>query len=368
MSPRPSHLVALLALLAACNKAGGSDSTSNAVLDLAPELPANPIFTDIGTQAADLDTPRDLQFHPDRPTELWVVNQDTDGVVVFVNPGTADQKVRNYQDPAADHFMDEVSSLAFGDEQDVTDATGVSRAFGSCQESKGDGDLFMGPVLWPSERDTFAEGGLDGPLGSHLDMLHQSPDCMGIAWDHRGNKYWVFDGYNGELKWFDFQTNHGYGNDDHADGVVRFYPEVKLDRVAGVPGHLVLDPDSGLLYIANTGDGEILEVDTRSGDDVGAGDCIQFEPLEDCREYGGVDSRVLVEGLDEPSGIALTGGHLLVSDHGTGEIIAYDLAGAELERITATDGPGVMGLEVGPDGTLWYADGENDTVIHVTGD
>ncbi len=328
-------------------------------------------FAVVATEDDQLSTPRDLAFHPDFADELWVVNQDTDSVVVLFSPGTGGQESQRFKDPAANHFMEEVSSLAMGVSQENESDGAVVSTFASCQETRNtyddsqEPDDFMGPVLWPAEVALFAED-LDGPLGSHLDMLHQSPFCMGIEHDH-DNVFWVFDGGNDMLTWYDFQEDHGFGNDDHGDGMVRRYAEVELDRVAQVPGHLVLDRVSNLLYIANTGEGTIVEVDARSGKDVGAGVCERFEPLEDCTEFGNVTFRTLVTGLVAPSGIALDGaGHLFVSDHDSGEIIAFDLAGAELDRVSVPEGAGVMGLEVGPDGSIWYAHGGADVVGHLT--
>jgi sugar lactone lactonase YvrE len=193
-------------------------------------------------------------------------------------------------------------------------------------------------------------------------MLHESPDCMGIAWDH-DNVYWVFDGYHDALVYYDFQQDHGYGGDDHSDGIVRRYADVGLKRVEGVPGHLVLDPTTGWLYIADTGTGRVLRFDTASGeydDDLRQ----KEEPLQEYSKYKGGTVEVFADGFQEPSGIELYEDRLFVSDHATGEIVAFDLDGNELGRI-ATGAEGIMGLDVGPDDKLWYADGKAETVDRV---
>jgi DNA-binding beta-propeller fold protein YncE len=346
----------MIPLFVACF-AGGQDVDAETTVGT---FGSDPTFT-VVAQGGKFATPRDLEFHPDRPDELFVVNRDTDSVTVITNPGTPDQKEKNYADVYGNHFMEEVSSLAMG----------VDDTFATCQESRNtyDGDFpaddFMGPALWPAGLDVLAqvEQGFGDLLGSHLDMLHQSPFCMGIAHDKR-NVYWVFDGYNGNLVRYDFADDHGYGYDDHSDGVVWRYSEVDLDRVAGVPGHLVLDDASGLLYVADTGSGRVLAVDTGSGR---KGDALPElnEPLAEYVEMENVDFSVLVEGLDEPSGIAIDGDRLFVSEHGTGTIIAYDLAGTELDAIAVPEGPGVMGLEIGPDGALWYVHGDAEKVVRV---
>ena len=54
-------------------------------------------------------------------------------------------------------------------------------------------------------------------------------------------------------------------------------------------------------------------------------------------------------------------GRLFVSDHGNGDIVAFDLSsGEELDRITVPEEKGIMGLEIGPDGLLYYAHGKDD--------
>jgi sugar lactone lactonase YvrE len=46
---------------------------------------------------------------------------------------------------------------------------------------------------------------------------------------------------------------------------VRRYPEVKLTRVPGVPGHMVVDPETRTVFIADTGGGRVVAVDADSG-------------------------------------------------------------------------------------------------------
>ena len=60
-------------------------------------------------------------------------------------------------------------------------------------------------------------------------MNHESPDGMGIAHDN-GNAYWYFDGYYGELVYYDFQMDHDTGQDDHSDGIIYSYSDVQLAR------------------------------------------------------------------------------------------------------------------------------------------
>ena len=103
---------------------------------------------------------------------------------------------------------------------------------------------------------------------------------------------------------------------------------------------------TGELFIANTGDGTILWVDTTSGEK--EGNLYQgLEELEEYSEYTGVDHITFASGFDEPSGVWYHDDVLFVSDHATGEIVALDMDGDEIERIE-TGADQIMGLTVGP--------------------
>ncbi len=334
--------------------------------DAVPEFGSEPTFTVLAKKRDGLAIPRDLEFHPDRPDELWIASRGDDSITVVWNPGMEDETMESFYDRNANHFLEEVSSIAFSSD---------NGDWGSCQESRNTYDDqappndFMGPALWPGDLDIFAQVNQtfsSDLLGSHLDMLHQSPNCMGIAYD-AGNAYWVFDGFNKHLVYYDFQQPHEPGGEFHGDGIVRRYPEVVLDRVADVPGHMELDPSTLILYIADTGTGRVLAVDTASGEVTGSLPLVN-EPLEEFSEVTGVDHWVVAEGFQTPSGLALHEGRLFVGDHDAGEIVALDLDGNELGRIPTVDGGGVMGIEVGPDGWLYYADGVNEKVIRVDPD
>ena len=184
---------------------------------------------------------------------------------------------------------------------------------------------------------------------------------MGIAHD-KDNIYWAFDGLHGNLVRYDFQSDHGPGGSDHKDGIITRYTDATLTRVANIPGHMELDHATGMLYIADTGAGRIMRLDTSSGTNTGA-----LSGEWDGATYTGVegaDFQVVVDGLEQPSGLALHAGHLLVSDHATGEIVAFDLDGNELDRMS-TPAKRIMGIEVGPAGDLWYVDAGADQVVRV---
>jgi hypothetical protein len=89
-----------------------------------------------------------------------------------------------------------------------------------------------------------------------------------------------------------------------------------------------------------------------------------MEPLEEYVEMEDATVEVFADGFSEPSGLELYDGRLFVTDHGTNEIIAFDLDGNELDRIEA-EADGIMGITVSPDGQLWYVDGDEDTVVTI---
>jgi hypothetical protein len=288
------------------------------------------------------------------------VNRATDSTTTFFYADTEEQSSEWRQDVFGEHFMEEVSSISFTEEN----------TFGTCQESQNTyngatrPDGFMGPALWPADLSIYAEvnqrpfGSL---LGSHLDMLHQSPNCMGIGWES-DNVFWVFDGFNDHLVYYDFAVDHGPGRDDHSDGIVRRYPEVELTRVENVPGHVVVDPDSSWIYIADTGAGRVIRVDRYSGDITDTLRAIN-EPLAEFSEVTGVTVETVVEGLSQPSGLELHDGVLLIGDHGEGDIVAWDLeGGVELDRIESGR-EGLMGLRVGADGRLWFVDAAANELV-----
>lgn len=350
--------------LFACNRGdgssdgdtGGDTDPGDGVAQFGDGLPE---FEVIGTVDDGLSVPRDLAFNPYFPEQLWVVNRETDSTTIFFDPATDEQRSETRQDVYGNHFMEEVSSIAFG----------ADNTFGTCHESRNtyDGQQrandFMGPALWDADLDVYSNVNQSNRLlGSHIDMLHESPMCMGIAWSH-DNVYWVFDGYNGDVVYYDFQEDHGPGHDDHSDGIVRRYGDVDVTRVPDVPGHLVLDPATGWLYVADTGTGRVFRMDTATGektDDLPE----EMEPLEEYSLYEGAVVEDFATGLSQPSGIALHGDRLFVSDFGTNEIIAYDLDGNELARLEV-EADGIMGITVGPDEKLWYVDGVGETVRRI---
>ncbi len=368
------HIVACVAVAGCSSPPSMSpdDDGSSAGPDAAPpptgpppELgdPATRHLTVVGSAADGLAHVRDLWFPPGHPDQLWTFNAGIHGTVIYFNPGTPQQSVQVLVDRYAEHFMDTVSSAAFG-------APGT---FATCQESRDDWndqpqaeDDFMGPTLWPDDLSIYCKVGQEFPYspsrpeGSHLDMLHQSPLCMGIAHDH-DSIYWAFDGQAGNIVYYDFKQDHGPGGGDHSDGVIRRWVDTHLTRVPGVPGHMAMDRPDGLLYVADTGAGRVMRLDTASGTPGG--------PIDswDGGHYSAMNGGTFapfVSGLGQPSGLLFDGQRVFVADHASGDIVAFDTAGHELGRL-ATGAPGVMGIRIGPDRKLWFVDGDHDRLVRV---
>ena len=303
-----------------------------------------------------LSHPRDLAFNPDAPANLWVVDRDWDGNVVLFDAGTESQRIDRMRDMAASHFMEEVSSIAFSDRG----------SFGTCQESRNDFDGFafpndfMGPVLWSTDLRIHCtvnqrEGGMLN--GSHLDMLHQSPLCMGMA-HQTSHAFFVADGANGHVVRYDFQQPHVPGGDDHSDGIVSRYPELTFTRIPDIPSHMVMMGND--LYYVDSGAGAVRVADVSTGAPAGRL-FADNEPLELFNQIQGVTHRVLIDGLDTPSGLLIANERIFVSFPKTGEIAAYGMDGVEIERIQ-TGAAGVMGLAMGPQGRIWFVNAYEGSV------
>ena len=331
------------------------------------------VETVIANHLDDLDDPRDLEFHPGRVNELWIANRATDSITIVHNTGLENQSSENREDAYSNHFLEEVSAIAFGAYHPEFDWQ-----WGSAQETantycgQGSPNNFMGPTLWPSSLDHYAEENQNNALlGSHIDMNHESPYGTGIAHDY-DNVYWYNDGYYGELVRYDFQEDHDTGYDDHSDAIVQRFSDVQLGHVLGVPGHMELDHDTGILYIADPAANRVLWVNT---DDTTytttniMSDASRLEPLQEYSRINGIEWGVLATGLDRPTGIALHDGHLFVSEYSNGNIVAYDLpsdgkGGTYVDEIT-TSATAIMGLEFGPNGYLYYVDNGQDEVVRI---
>jgi len=373
---RASRIVTLALASTLMLGACASDPEGLAVLGYTDTIdPAMVHFEVVIDAEQGLADARDMAFDPEDPGTLWVVNRFDDSVSIVFDAGTPQQSFDNRVDPYALHFMEKVSSIDFG-------APGT---FGTCQESRNTyndqapPNDFMGPALWSSNLDVFAESnpaaveyltqlfGQPTDLGSHLDMQHETPLCTGIAWE-RDNIYWTYDGLSGHIDRVDFQDDHGPGYDDHSDGITAEYTGLGIEYVEGVPNHMEFDPDTSMLYIADPANSRIVMLDTTSG--TRGADLDVTEPGTQHYQVDGATAQDLIgpeAGLDQPSGLDLVDGVLFVSDYGTGLIHAFDVTtGEEIDRLTTNRGAGTVINLIAPSlDELWLVDHDADEIIRV---
>lgn len=319
----------------------------------------NVVIETIGTRADGLDTPRDLELNPAIPTELWVVNR-VETVTVYENVGTPSQTSGTYSGGGSQHFLAQPAALAFG--APGTFAT-IHETDELTQGPNGTPADFMGPTLWDATLALF-----NGGHSSHLDMLHNSPNGMGIAWE-AGNAYWIFDGYHSAIARYDFHMDHDRGGADHSDGEIARYAEGEVQRLADVPSHMELDRTTGLLYIADTGNNRIAVLDTSSGTRGGT-----IRP-----NYDGIDQYMMndavvttlvdgvMNGVLAPSGLALADGIIYVTDNQTSAIHGFDLDGERVDYLpTSIPAGSLMGIEVDGEGRLLIVDAIGDRVLRIS--
>lgn len=320
--------------------------------NLIPDLLlTTPVSNRILARVQGLNRPTDLDFYPIlAKNELWVVNQRTENTggstVTVQNPGQNDQTQVTKSDGNAWHFMSLPTGIAFSENGNFATSTGV-------QDANHNGGTFTGPSLWSSDPAIYAQP--SGGNGSHLDMLHGSPFCMGIAAE-KDNVFWVNDTHNRELVRYDFAEDHGPGNDDHSDAIIRRYRDFATTRLSDIPAHLVIDKRTDNLYAVDNGNNRVIRMDINSGNFSRNLPRIN-EALAEHSEFINTDWNAPVfEQMTAPCGIEVFENYLLVGDYETGEILVFDIDADHIEigRIQTEDGRGLTGIKIGPDGNLYY--------------
>lgn len=318
-------------------------------------------YNQVGSSSNELNTPTDLDFHPNG--DLWVVNRETEesggSTVTFENPAKPNQTSVYKQDGNAWHFMSLPSGIAFSNNGNFATSASVYDA------NHDGGDPFTGPTLWSSNPVIYSQP--SGGNGSHLDMLHESPYSMGIA-SESDNVFWVFDGDSNDVVRYDFAEDHGPGNSDHSDGIIRRYKGMDLAYInTSIPCHLELDKNKEWLYIVDGGHNRVVRLNINTGNTptnlIGTN-----EAVEEYSEVTGATWEIVVEtGLEQPTGIDVIEDRMIVSDYSTGDIIVYNIASipaTEIARLQ-TNKTGITGVVIGPEGYIWHTNFEENTVTKI---
>ena len=318
-----------------------------------------------GSETDGLNNPRDLDFNTYQSdmNELWVINENSatfdsnfgGSTVTFYNVGTDSQWTDYRKDSYSGHFMHTASAIAFSDNGGFANTLDIQDANGNPS------GYFSGCSLWESDTSIYARVNQNGPeLGSHWDMLHQSPFSVGIAAE-TANIYWLFDGFHNTIAKYNFQephSDHEHGGEDHSDGLVYRYDEVVVERVSGLSSHMVIDQGSDLLYVCDTGNNRIIRMNINSGS-INYSLTPYGENIEGYYSMHNAEYETVIDsGLINPTGIDIYNNYLLVSDYSNGEIIIYNIEQQdnlqEIQRIQTNLSNDVMGIKVGPDGSIWY--------------
>lgn len=288
-------------------------------------------------------------------------------------------------DANAWHFMRRPSAIAFGAtelriEPDdpgavdpitrqpvLTEAVVYTNTFATCHEhftgNFTDQDAFIGPTLWTADPAIYngVNGEYEWSNGAHLDMLHATSYCMGIAHDGAA-VYWAFNGELGTLDRYDFVIPHVPGHHFHEDGIVRRYDfdGDALSRLPNVPSNMAIAGRH--LYIADTGNGRVVRFDREAP--MSATTTFRTHELIEGEVMGDAELEVVVEAdalaelwgeRVEPSGLALLDDEtLVVASHGSGHLTLMGLDGAHVRTIDTELGEGIGGLAV-MDGVIYFA-------------
>lgn len=321
--------------------------------------------TIIGNSTKGVSEPRDLDFHPVLSRyELWVINKGTEAsggrTVKFSKAGLTGQTSIVQKDGNSYHFMSLPTGIAFSENENFATSTGVYDA------NHNGGDPFTGPALWSSDPTIYAKTP-PGGNGSHLDMLHQSPYSMGIC-NESENVFWVTDGNSNDIVRYDFGEDHGPGQADHGDGIIKRYVDAEFysDPTHDVVSHLVLDKNTNWLYYVSTADKKVKRLNINTG--TFAYNLPPYEPVAEYSVYSNATVEdVITTGSVIPSGIELFNDRLLVSDFSTGDINIYDISepGAIFMGKVQTINPGIMGIKIGPDGKIWYVNKTLSQVVRL---
>lgn len=329
----------------------------------------------------------DLDFHPESGV-LWVVLREYEpssecteaspsscaalqGSTIEITGANTESPSSTWKrDTNAWHFMRQPTSIAIGQVDDRDGATAGSREFATCHEWRtGNYDDsfpdFIGPSLWTTDPKVYPFTG-PGGNGSHLDMLHASPFCMGIA-HQKDAVYWVFNGKIGSIDRYDFKEPHISGGHDHSDGEIHRYVEGQLKREPRVPSHMAFGSLGRMLYIVDTGNKRVVRLDTASGTE-GSRFSPTYDGLAVSNNVTGAElTEIIAPGtLEAPSGLAIADDTLYVTDQATSMIYAFDLEGTLLNQLdTGLQAGSLAGITIGPEGKAYIVDQRTSEVFRI---
>jgi sugar lactone lactonase YvrE len=149
---------------------------------------------------------------------------------------------------------------------------------------------------------------------------------------------------------------------------VRRFLVGEVERVEGVPSHLVFDQRTRSLYVVDTGNARILRLDPNTGRNGEPMRCDDDQLDFEVPVVEGASFEVVVAGgsLELPSGIALLGGALYVSDNATSRITAFTLDGREIASLdTGLPAGTLAGIAIGPDGRLYFTDMKTSAIRRI---
>lgn len=306
------------------------------------------------TAASRLALPRDLAFHPDVAGQLWVINTADNSAVVIHDTGLPSQRTTWHAGSGGSHFFSQPAALAFGPGTPYLATIHEEDDYTQGPPPGGTPQDFMGPTLWINDSAEF-----EGGHASHYDMLHNSPNGVGIAWE-TGNAYWVFDGYHRSLTRYDFVGDHGPGGSDHSDAIIRRHADGLLGYAPGIGSHVQHDPATGLVYAADTANARIVVLDPSTGA-VGMAISPNYDGCSQRMVNGSTLSTFIdgsAYGMVSPSGLELWDGLMFVSDNATSRIFAFDMTGGLVDYLdTGFPAGTLMGMSFDPtDGSLCVVD------------
>lgn len=320
-----------------------------------------------------------LAFDPARNGELWVTlrqfpdsrpctSQATEqtgcsaliGQVALVKQATDAPAMQLKRDGNGWHFLRRPTSIAFGDNGHLS----------TCGEARTDNYEdepidYSGPVLWSSDPAIFGVKPEPGQNGRHIDMLHETPYCMGIAHES-ANVYFAFNGQLGAIDRYDFKQPHVIGGEDHSDGELYRFVEGELLRTPEVPSHMMLESGERELYIADTGHGRVVRLDIETG--APGADVVAYDPIAVHRAMEGavLEDVVPAGSLTSPSGVLVSSRFLIVTDTATSIIHWFDHAGVALGSFdTGLPTGSLSGITAGADGKLYLSDMKTGSAYRV---